>query len=417
MRYKRMRMLAIGVAATLSMTLLCACGKEQNIDYTIEGMTETEQPQNDGGKSGLSQFDGEVWEENWTVRTGETEWEGQTVDVVTNIVVDAEIVVPKAEQMSVIEVKEPEFDEEYKETIAERIFESDDFYYENGYIGSYAGREYRLSFVEEPGDEVFIRSIKQIFMAPTNLYEVCPDKYKNVEDLICSAWMLGNYVENQCQISEADALKEAEEFVEKLGLNYSVVSTTRPLVWGVPPEVISITDGLDSEDWGIDGYVFSFDLGVDGISFVDYGMEEDYADFWSKTERKEEVQYSMQARLQVYVTDKGVIQMVANNPVEIIGVSEGVELLPLDTVKGIIKEALKEQWEAFRFDDVEKYYDGMELIYFRVRDKENPGKYSYVPTWRLGSVTRDTIQHLISIKDPVLINAIDGSVIDFYNET
>lgn len=468
----------IGILAIITTGLLTGCGTEKKVDYTIEGMTETKQPQSEGGKTGLDQFeDGELWEETWASKSGATEWD------ITDVVVDAKITVPKTKSMSVIEVMEPEFDEAYKEKIAKSVFDTDEIYYGdvfhlpkkdleklrdfygggwsmtidtqekateyntnmqafeyawknnnlenakdtytpvekydgNEYIGTYGGQRYKLTFAEDKGDDIFKKRVKQIILETNDLWEVCPDKFKGIPALVYGPWMKGDFIENKCQISEEEALEIAKEAAEKWGMDYSVISYTRPLMWGTPPENYSFASEEEPDDWGVNGYVFSFDLGVDDISFVNFGTEEDYSEFWQYTDDSEERQYSLKARLQVYVTDKGVIRMEANNPLEITGISENVELLPLNTIKSIIKEELNKQWETFRFDSYStKYMDGMELIYFRVRDKENPGKYSYVPTWRLATVTKDTVLHLITIRNHVLINAIDGSVIDFYDET
>lgn len=43
-------------------------------------------------------------------------------------------------------------------------------------------------------------------------------------------------------------------------------------------------------------------------------------------------------------------------------------------------------------------------------------KYSYVPTWRLSYVTTDEVGQVVSLRDSILINAIDGSVIDMFND-
>lgn len=461
------RLLKIGLSATLTMGLLTGCGEEKNVDYTIEGTVQEEASQSNVGKSGLTQFEGEEkWEEAWTVETEEA---------VTEIQVNAKIVVPKVEQMSVIEVEEPEFDEEYKEQVAKNLFDNEEIYYghslvqyipkkdllelidtykelvattsgaekemwqetlkayeaaldtaketytkverytENEYTGMYEGLLYDLSFEESPED-YYNRRQRQIVWEAKSLYEVCPEKFKKLKILECSPWMLGDLLENQCQMSEEEALKEAKAFVERLGLDYSVNSDIRPLAWGTVPENLSLSIEKEPENWGLNGYVISFDLGVDDISFVNFGIEEDYTNFMYSDE-SEESQYSFHARLQVYITDRGVIRMIADNPMEITGVSEGVELLPLDTMKSIIKEAVNEQCDTFIYPYVDKYFDGMELIYFRVRDKENSGKYSYVPAWRFASVTKNTVQNRISILNPVLVNAIDGSVIDFYDET
>ncbi len=462
-------MFGMGMSVALTAGLAAGCGQEKKVDYTIEGISEEAQSQGKGGKSSLEQFEGEeIWKETWSSQIEEgVEMDGEIYQMVTDIQVDARVTVPQTKQMAVIEVKEPEFDENYKRNVAESLFESGEIFYGdiahlpgkdlkklqpdkitpeqkeilahidpetagdtykiveaytvNEYIGRYNGRLYNLSFAELQGEKC---RLKQILLFPKDLKEVCPEKYKDQKELACTPWMLGDYAENECRLSEEDAQKEARLFVENLGLDYPVVSHIRPLVWGDPLELASLTIENKSDSWGLNGYVFSFDLGVDDISFVDFGAEEDYkhpwyygAEWsWLNIDIEEKTQYSLNARLEVYVTDQGVIGMTANNPMEITGVSEGVELLPLDTIKRILKEALEKSWKSFRFDFTTKFFDGMELIYFRVQDKENPGKYSYVPVWRLSNVIRDPATHQITIRNPVFINAIDGSVVDFYEE-
>lgn len=415
-----------GFITVLTLILLAGCGEEEKIDYTIEGMAQEEQPQSEGGKNGLEQLEEEeTWQETWTVKTGEMEWDGRMVDVLTDMHVDAAITLPQAKQMSVIEVMEPEFDAAYKKDIAERLFDSGKIYYddntpvgeytEDEYIGSYEGRLYNLFFVDTT-DTPDNRRAKQIIWSVKDMGEVCPEKLKEQEEPQCSIWTKGNWVENHCQVSEEEALKEAKQLVEKLGLDYPVVSVTYPLVWGKVPEYVGTADDTEADTWVVNGYVFSFDLGVDDLSFVEYGIEEDYAEYFMNPVLGKK-RYSLNTRLQVYVTDQGIVKMEANSPLEITNISEGVELLPIDTIKEMIKEKMNEEYETFRFDGVETYYNAMELIYFRVRDKENAGKYNYVPAWRLATITREEALNGIDIRHPVLLNAIDGSVIDFYDET
>jgi hypothetical protein len=55
----------------------------------------------------------------------------------------------------------------------------------------------------------------------------------------------------------------------------------------------------------------------------------------------------------------------------------------------------------------------MELVYFRVQDQEeNSRKYSYVPAWRLSKSPSDSGE----LGSCIVINAIDGSVIDVEKE-
>lgn len=390
------------ILAILGAGLLTGCSREKTEDYSTEGTAQEEQPQN-SNSSGLAQFEGEeIWEDAVDVETED----GYLIDVH----IDAKVSVPQSKEMSVIAVEAPAFDAGFKETLAKNIFDS---YDADDYIGSRAGRLYRLSFTEEEGERCLLR---QITLTPQNLQEVCPEKYKTLDDPVCSPRILGDNVENECEMSEEEALEEAIRFIQSLGLEYSVVSHVCPLVWS--------DAGGNSDEWSVNGYVFSFDLGVDGISFVDFGSETDYMHnlyLGYGTERlnldiKEKTQCSLNARLDLYVTDQGVIYMTANNPQKITDVVEGVELLSLDTVKGILKNELETNWKSLRFSSHSKFFTAMELIYFRIQDKENPQKYSYVPAWRLALVAKDTAAHQISIRNPIFINAIDGSMIDYYCE-
>ena len=459
----------VGVISALAAGILTGCGsREERVDYAIDGITEKEQPQREGGKSGLLQFEEEeMWKETCTLKVGESESEWGVSPIFEDIQVNANISVPQTQQVAVIEVEEPVFDAAYEKTLAENIFDSKEIYYGDiahlprkdleklqpdqltqeqkeilnhidianagdiytladeykvdEYIGSYAGILYHLSFAELAGERC---RQKQIIMTPQNLEEICPEKYRKQEDLACTPWMFGDWAENECRLSEDDAKKEARLFIENLGLDYSVISCTRPLIWGDSSEIYDLTGVGESDTWGVNGYVFSFDLGIDDISFVDFGTEDDYGHYWYygsewswlNIDTEGNTQYSLNARLDIYITDQGIVRMVINNPMEITGVSEGVELLPLDTIKRMTKEIMEKQWKSLRFDYDTKYFDEMELIYFRVQDKDNLRKYSYVPTWRLSSVTRDTAAHKITIRNPVFINAIDGSAVDYFNE-
>lgn len=445
----------------------------QDLGESMEGME---------GRSGLAQFaEAGKWKDTVTSDISLMQMDGRIEQAQLDMTIDAPIMVPEAVQMSVVEVAEQTFDANFKKTVAENLFGEEIYYGDishlprqelqriqdffdaggvitysatsdilevepdwqqfwdtvehienasetyttveeysgNEYIGTYEGREYDLTFAEVAGDYgVYYSRKKQITLEVRDLYEVCPENFRDKEAfLVCSAWTRGDWAENQCELTDKEAEKKAKDFAEQLGLDYPVFAYTRPLVWGTPPEEGTFVSQKDDDQWGINGYVCYFDVGIDELPFVSYGTEQDYWNFQMNTEESEEIQYSLNAQLQVYVTDKGIIRAIANSPVEITGVSEGVELLPLDTIKGIMKKVLAEQGESLRLQTYVTDYNEMELIYFRVSDKENPGRYSYVPAWRLGAVTRDTVSHRISVRNQILINAIDGSFIDFFEET
>lgn len=463
----------------LGMNLFTGCGGK-TVDYDVGSETENAQEERNGGKKGLKQFAGvPAWKKELTVALGKKE-------TIVTFQINADISVPKAEQMSVLEVKEPEFDAAYKEKIAERIFGSEEIYYNdiphlpkaeleeryayweehpsafynteeweetlaaceeamesegeegknaympvdgftgNEYLGMRDGVSYELNFVErtnerDPYQPVRHRT-KEISLVPKDIRQICPQELRQEEAVYCKPGAF-QISDNQCSLSEEEAKEKAQDFVDTLDLDYPVCVYARPLIWSwgynlITQRVIDMQNYHDEDV--VNGYVFYYDLGIEDVSFVDFGAEESYLSLYNKKKDTEETRYSMEARMEVYVTDDGVIQMKAYNPLEITGMSRDVELLSLNTVLDILEEQLTERAGRFRFNisrSGEKVrMNGMDLIYFRVRDEKNPGAYSYVPAWRLASVERDELEHTVECIEPVLINAIDGSEIDLFNE-
>lgn len=422
------RFLLLGIGVMLTASLITACGEEKNIDYSIDGMEEELQPESDSsndGKSAVSQFAEETkWSEVWTIETGEEE----TVE----ITIEADIILPDAEEMSVVEVTVPEMDEAFKERIVKEIFEEGNVYYReedseesfvledeygaDEYLGEMAEIDFVLWF-GKTGDGAFTGDgFDQWFnLFPENNRDVCPEEYEEYTHFLAHSFMTmekyNRIAENECEISQEEAEKIAENFLAELGLEYPVLAEARPLIWG--------DETLTSDtvyDWPANGYVFTYDYGLGKVSFTSsasyayetYSVEDDVA------------QYSMLARVMVYVTDKGVISMYMGNPVETVNMYEKVELLALETIKEIMKEEVEAGYENFHFVHMmsaqELQFTRMELIYFRVRDKQNAEHYTYVPAWRL-SEELGKLGNDIIVRNPVIINAIDGTLIDFYEET
>lgn len=302
------------------------------------------------------------------------------------------------------------------------------------YLGTYAGESYELSFLEYDMGEVpnpqkqyvrmrrrnpYVKSddtrneegfvtccrCKEILFAVRDVYRFCPEEVKEVENLNYKALERYSAVENQCKLSEEEAREQAERFINELKLEYSTYVYSEPLGWWNGKDT-----KRDEVDYVADGYVFIFDAGIDSVSFTRYGTQETDQYFSDKKKGSEEIRYSMKARLEVYINDKGIIAMRAQNPIETIGVSEEVEMLPIKVIQEIVKEQIELETSYF-------VRDRMELIYLRIRDKEHEGYFSYVPVWRLEDVWfHDGDGYAIAYANQLLINAIDGSVVNFYDE-
>lgn len=456
------RCIGMGLACCLSWA---GCA-DRNVNYDIDGATEAELSQR--GKTGVKQFaDVSSWADEWSVITSK----GNTV----KISIDADITVPAAEQMSVVEVRETVFDEEYKKRMVRQLFGNEEVYYNdishltkkeltelraeyemlyeayaveglegereqfnekiqecdaalekakdtytpaedfavNAYWGSWEGIPYNLSFVEE--NTINGNSGRQVFLSSRDVYQVCPQKFREIENLTYEAWdpqVHGTLAANSCGLSEEEARKEAQSFVDNIESEYFVYAYSKPLVWG---------DDENQSEWTAAGYVFYFGFGIDDMAFTEFGTEGNYWNFVLKRNGTEEPQYSLDASMAVYVTDTGVIGATINNPIEAVNISEQMELLSLKDIQGIIKEQLTDHFGTFRFSFRASVgntvkLDEMELIYFRLRDRKEQGCYSYVPTWRLAGVVRDVYGRITGINNQVLINAIDGSVINVYEE-
>lgn len=459
-----------GTIVMLLTILLTGCGNEKNVDYNIDGVTEETRTENNNGKKSVSQFaDEENWNEVWTVDEG--------VEDPVEITIDAEVTIPEAEEMSVVEVRVPEFDVKFKEHAVKTLFEGNDVYYndlehlpkkeleelymenkewyesattemeretarkhmqeyekllENAsdtytladsyevdeYIGEVNGITYELWVSDFYGETGWDINAQWFNFYAANIEEICPDEYEGYTHYMEHRYMTcdryTNVGENECDISIEDAEKVARDLLKELGLEYPVLAYTKPLIWGD-----STLSDENMYDWPANGYAFTFEYGVDEVSFTGLGTNYDYVNLVN-SEADEVPQYSMMATASVYVTEKGVIDLHAYSPVETVDISESVELLPLDTIKEIMKEKITTEYEDFRFINLmaanELTFDHMELIYFRVRDTGNSKQYSYVPAWRLTSQIGDAVQNNLSIRNPVVINAIDGTLINVYDE-
>lgn len=479
------RQIRIGMTLALALGLLSAC-QSRTVDYEDSEMIESAVTEKSSARKGVEQFaDAPKWQDEWKAK----DEEGNVV----SLSVAANVTLPDAGQMYVVEVEETVFDEAYMERVAKALFGNETVYYNDllhytrreleeryaddlewlrtaeGWEPHYDGYESEIGLIEElletAGDtytpisaydvkeyrgerdgilyeltfdesemDIWLDPInKSVSLVPADETEVFPDKFANVDvgenvGFVSyygdeeGEYLEGRDLQNQCALSAGEAQNIAEDFVERLGMEYSVCSAAMQLLW----EYTTYAPNEDGElrpavsDEVKDGYLFWFDIGIDEQSFVAYGTQRDYRNFIYK-KQGEETCYGLRSRLTVYVTDKGVIKMTADNPLTIIGVSKGVEMLPLATVQEIIEDQVINNFNSFRwfYYDAQSHgrnqmvrFNSMDLIYFRVRDKEHEGRYSYIPTWRLCDRSKDES----GATNPVLINAIDGSMIDFYDE-
>ena len=460
--------MCIGFMMGLTMIFVVGCGREKEIDYQIAGDDiEGISTDSDSGKSSVSQFaDETVWNESWTI-SGEN---GEEIAVI----VEVEILLPEVDTMSVVEVTVPGFDAEWKEGIVRTFFGDEVVYYNdlehlpkrelekiyagyearsesdsemeretakqsmkkyaklmetasdtytpaetfesNDFIGKINGVTYELGFYGIESVEGENNSIqKWILFQAVDEAELCPEEYKDYTKYMKHPYMTSdkyaNMGKNACELSEAEAEQMASNFLEESGLEYPVLIEVNPLLWGD-----DTMDYTNCYDWPVNGYVFTYKYGIDGISFPDF--EPDYL-ISGKSDASAD--YGKNAEANIYVTDRGIIGVYVHNPIETTEISENVKLLPLSAVREILKEQIAENYQEFIYDPNprsveagrELLFTHLELIYCRVKDMQNPEYYSYIPVWRLGRYRVDSsgVIDRDDIRNPVLINAIDGSPI------
>lgn len=216
---------------------------------------------------------------------------------------------------------------------------------------------------------------------------------------------------NECSFSREEARNLADRFVDQSGRVNQVCFEEYEVQW--IGQNLEETDEEGSytvvdEKSVVYGYEFVYGTGVDEMAFASFGGLTEFDQFWTISDLPEDW-YDIADWIRIIVTDDGIIDVRTEYPITIGRVTEQVELLPLKTVQDILKNELTEHGDRYDFTK-NKYFNTLELIYFRVKDDAKAGSYSYVPAWCLCEKDGDTYQHA------VLVNAIDGSIIYLRDE-
>lgn len=410
-REKVARSIRIGVIGCFCAGLLAGC-KNETSDNRGTGETEIiiqiEKPTEETGSStqvvtedrdlSLKQFkNSEHLEEKWTAADAE----GNTV----TMQVDADIELPEEDHMYVLEVEGPALDAVYKEWLVKRLFgDEEGEYEEDKFTGKREGILYELSFAEN-GDLLGYSKgdvypyLTYSCLEPKDFYQVCPEEFIGLENLdFYGSDMYLIPCENICRISQEEAQELAQHFVDELGMDYSELVESDELYWRTG------TDGMYEDRRN--GYFFSWKAGINEASY----MQREY----EKPDKKDDSEEGklLDFELGLKVTDQGVIGAIITTPMKFTKVTEAVNFLPLDDVIGVLKEQTMSNIGAFHFEDTSAVtYNRMRLCYHLVKDKENSGHCSYVPAWCFYEYSEN-----METQNQVWINAIDGSVMNFYDE-
>lgn len=312
-----------------------------------------------------------------------------------SVSISSEVIIPEVKQMSVAEIQMETLDEEYVKKLIEKLYGNQDVSEIDTETDIW--KYYKGSYKEKPYELVIdISEYKSISFHIEDTYEymVCPEEIQKLQD---ADYVLGgNIVDapagaNSCRISETEAIEKAEELLHTLGWSEIAWEKVQALEWMGYKEQEPVRM--------YNGYYLEGNLGAEGLS---------YESFDSSYDSLVEEEMDFDSVITVCINDYGILDLSVQEPMHIVEVTENVTLLPLDTIKSIIRRELNDHPEIYLSTEAETWFTELELSYIRVKDKDREGYYSYVPAWRLSHPTG--ADQIIS-GYPVIINALDGSVI------
>ncbi len=438
-------------------SLFTACGNrsQENISEAMEQI-ENEQSVKAEGLDAILAVDEETWVDSLSL-------DGKTISI------DAKVTVPDVDSMKVVSLEAQKMDAEYKKNLLEKLCdqayvldeqnppqwyidsniewlenqkqnylagetepgdESNYKYYINllekwkrrdtdafedrvsenyeewAYYGEYEGNMYSINFV--PADDGYIMSWTPVDYTGMTHFKpasgkMCSGEISHPDGISDDAEKeYLNMYENHCEMSLEEAQQLAKDFLAKLGYTELNAVSVCPLSW-------YDTEGDFSEPY-VDGYVFTFYREVDGIVM---DLTKTVLDCLKHGDTDKEADVVENYR--IAVTDAGVIEGGIFRPyVEKEVLTESAKLLSYQQVKDIFLSLLSKDRSYAKFMNSTETLNALELTYYLMEDN---GSYAIIPVWRLEhqSIIYDINAQenvISSIKSTIMINAIDGSVID-----
>ena len=441
----------------LALCTLTACGRKE-VDYSVDDSQDS--------SSGYSDISMETISEKIGV---EEQWE-EVIDEGKLKKVYADVVVPEVTGMKVVDVEPVDYpaDPEAKEQFIRSITDGTIYYNywkKEDYDWHIATVQEELDYLEaEGGDDTYYDSRYEYLGYLEAERENAPESYIPAEDFKNNGYYLeynemlytiefieysntdyksiefglwdnadlvdmeniNLYLydvpmvegdENRCTMTAEEAKSEAQEFINSLNVGVFSCVDTMALKYSIYTnsnryEVV-MTDTTEQIEY-LDGYTFRFVRSIDGIN-VDgnyYLNGNIYSSQVIETLDDTTINYgwapeSSMEEIFIRVNDKGIVAMTYHSPMEITGVNaENVKLLAFDEVKSSIAYVIDEktyyEYTSFKY---------LELTYFLYHDKEED-KHCIIPVWRLTDKTMDLILRNNEKFSYVVINAMDGSVIN-----
>lgn len=437
--------------------LFTACGQKQPEDIG-EDLKQMEE-----GKTGETKGEGI----NAMLAVDEEEWVDSVSLGSKTINIDAKVVIPDVDTMKVISLAD-EMDENYKKNMLEKLCDQPyilnemnppQWYidknienvknavqaYRSGTTDA-SDKEYyeyqiRLADAWDKRDGgAFQDKIPDNYMNEAyygeykgNMYEIVigngviswrPADYLGMTqfqstsgNIVYGSWGLGDgtsiegmhrfikTMDNQCKISSEDAQKMAEDFIQNLGFTHFSLGRIDALVFQDAEEAAE-----EHPAEYIDGYQFIFYRDIDGIT-----LNQQKSIFGCLKHGSPDKSYSQLEILMVAVTDTGVIEInggYLHEEKEVL--TENTKLLSYQQVKDVFMSVLSGDPAYFEFIASTETLNMLELTYYMMEEGDTS---VIVPVWRLSQQKEhyemDAQENVVDeVTYAVMINAIDGSVID-----
>lgn len=441
---KHTRILAAAMTIVEAIVIISLTGcSGKKVDYGNE--SESKETKN---MSALADIKADSdWKENFTIQTGNGE---------KTVYINANIVVPDFDNMSVVEVENVKIDADYKKRFLDLYFGGNEYYYHDPDHYTVDELNEVIEDWQKTQDDTHSEWLEQQLAEYRDKLETAKTTYtvaKDLEncevfagykgDVFCGvefeahkvhayAWYQSgtdygppslrnedydtitqtfqdddlkdkaDETSNEGSKSAASAKKEAGNFLSKLGMQDLVERGECECGW------IGFNNSEEGNDYQTAtwGYIYSYATGIDGITFKD-GLDRDTYLSVYETNDSDTDDVTLPDSTLLTVTDDGIIDVQLEYPVNVTQIYKDVELISLKNIEQIIKAEITENPDKY---DTISSFNKLQLGYLKIRSDSEPGKYSYVPAWALSRMVDYS-----SERNAIFVNAIDGTIIDLEN--
>lgn len=441
---KHTRILAAAMTIVEAIVIISLTGcSGKKVDYGNE--SESKETKN---MSALADIKADSdWKENFTIQTGNGE---------KTVYINANIVVPDFDNMSVVEVENVKIDADYKKRFLDLYFGGNEYYYHDPDHYTVDELNEVIEDWQKTQDETHSEWLEQRLAEYRDKLETAKTTYtvaKDLEncevfagykgDVFCEvdfeahkvhAYALhqsgtdygppslrnedydtitqtfqdddlkdkADETSNEGSKSATSAKKEAGDFLSKLGMQDLVERGECECSW------IGFNNSEEGNDYqtAVWGYIYSYATGIDGITFKDgFDMDTYLSGYEAIDSDIDDV--TLPDSTLLTVTDDGIIDVQMEYPVNVTQIYKDVELISLKNIEQIIKAEITENPDKY---DTSASFNKLQLSYLKIRSDSEQGKYSYVPAWALSRLVDYSNE-----QNAIFVNAIDGTIINLEN--